>query len=463
MNEMSSLHSPLNISTQSQISSGFESARSTGFESFTMEPTVQWVSMEMEGERLRREMQENNAVLQDYAENISFLKVQTRLMRDKSEDQAQENLKLKEEYEDKLSSARDLVEKVKDERAHLEVEVENLERKMEQAQKELEEAKRWRDEDVKKISELEEKVSILTVRLENNPMIVERQRDKETIAKLEDDVRSIAQDFLTEMNSRLEAENRVHTLTEELKFLRAEHEKCQKRLAILESRETNVIYSDFWKKELSQLRAYIQAEFQAEQETRERNHKFQIFSLREKIEHLSHLQNENDDLQNQVEKLMKLVRQMLTIQSEVTTYGKTLTGLSNIRPDLTKQSTLAGTPLCVSTTTRNARATFQTTGDDVTIADVDPLGKHITIKNNSPRDVKLANWTLKREVEGSEPLVYNFPPSAVVMAGKTLKVWSSGHVTSRGANDLVFYGAKSWGTGYQTTTTLYSNSEEQAS
>lgn len=101
-----------------------------------MEPTVQWVSMEMEGERLRREMQENNAVLQDYAENISFLKVQTRLMRDKSEDQAQENLKLKEEYEDKLSSARDLVEKVKDERAHLEVEVENLERKMEQAQKE---------------------------------------------------------------------------------------------------------------------------------------------------------------------------------------------------------------------------------------------------------------------------------------------------------------------------------------
>ncbi|KAK7478461.1 hypothetical protein BaRGS_00030307, partial [Batillaria attramentaria] len=132
----------------------------------------------------------------------------------------------------------------------------------------LDEAKRWRSQDRDTINKLNQQVSdleaeIRMLRRSNDSLDTERQRDKQTIARLNEELEKLRIDLSNETIQRLDAENRAQTLAEELEFLKSE----LKELAALAYRDTTAENREFWKNELSQAIRDIQNEYDSKMDT----------------------------------------------------------------------------------------------------------------------------------------------------------------------------------------------------
>lgn len=67
---------------------------------------------------------------------------------------------------------------------------------------------------------------------------------------------------------------------------------------------------------------------------------------------------------------------------------------------------------------------------NVTIAECDPNGKHITLENtHRSKDENIGEHKLKRKLDGNRrEIIYSIPANIVLKAGKTIKVssfWSN--------------------------------------
>nr|KAG5693148.1 hypothetical protein BaRGS_035346 [Batillaria attramentaria] len=136
----------------------------------------------------------------------------------------------------------------------------------------LDEAKRWRSQDRDTINKLNQQVSdleaeIRMLRRSNDSLDTERQRDKQTIARLNEELEKLRIDLSNETIQRLDAENRAQTLAEELEFLKSVHEQELKELAALAYRDTTAENREFWKNELSQAIRDIQNEYDSKMDT----------------------------------------------------------------------------------------------------------------------------------------------------------------------------------------------------
>ncbi|KAK6979224.1 hypothetical protein BgiMline_020194, partial [Biomphalaria glabrata] len=94
----------------------------------------------------------------------------------------------------------------------------------------LDEAKKWRAQDRETINKLNQQVSelegeIRMLRRTNDSLDTERQRDKATIARLQEELEKLRIDLSNETIARLDAENKYQTLLEEMEFLKSVHEQ----------------------------------------------------------------------------------------------------------------------------------------------------------------------------------------------------------------------------------------------
>uniref|UniRef100_A0A3B5KZ84 Lamin A/C n=1 Tax=Xiphophorus couchianus TaxID=32473 RepID=A0A3B5KZ84_9TELE len=98
----------------------------------------------------------------------------------------------------------------------------------------------------------------------------------------------------------------------------------------------------------------------------------------------------------------------------------------------------------------------------ITVDEVDLEGKFIRLSNKADEDQSLANWQLKRQVGSGAPIVYKFPSKFTLKAGSTVTVWAaSGGGTHNPPTDLVWKNQASWGSGDLLQTTLISAAGEE--
>ncbi|CAC5395963.1 Intermediate filament protein ifa-2,Muscle cell intermediate filament protein AV71,Intermediate filament protein ifa-1,Muscle cell intermediate filament protein OV71,Intermediate filament protein B,70 kDa neurofilament protein,60 kDa neurofilament protein,Intermediate filament protein A [Mytilus coruscus] len=111
----------------------------------------------------------------------------------------------------------------------------------------------------------------------------------------------------------------------------------------------------------------------------------------------------------------------------------------------------------------SAKTTYQKTSTGpVSIAEVHPEGKYITLENTSAqrREINLDGWKLKRELDGQKEYVYTFK-NFILKPNKSVKIFARGFASDAGINDLVFRDYETWGVGSNVQTTLINENREE--
>ncbi|XP_063423083.1 70 kDa neurofilament protein-like isoform X4 [Mytilus trossulus] len=111
----------------------------------------------------------------------------------------------------------------------------------------------------------------------------------------------------------------------------------------------------------------------------------------------------------------------------------------------------------------SAKTTYQKTSTGpVSIAEVHPEGKYITLENTSAqrREINLDGWKLKRELDGQKEYVYTFK-NFILKPNKSVKIFARGFASDAGINDLVFRDYETWGVGSNVQTSLINENREE--
>ncbi|KAK6060249.1 intermediate filament tail domain protein [Cooperia oncophora] len=221
-------------------------------------------------EREKKEMSDLNDRLASYIEKVRFLEAQNRklatdldLLRSKW---GKDTHNIRNMYEGELADAQKLIEETNRQRKDLEQQIKKMQDELAELRRKYEEAVRGREADRAKIDDL-------LVHLSN--LEAEIALLKRRIAQLEDEVKRIKQEnqrLLSELQrartdldqetlNRIDYQNQVQTLLEEIDFLRRVHDNEIKELQTLASRDTTPENREFFKNELSSAIRDIREEY----------------------------------------------------------------------------------------------------------------------------------------------------------------------------------------------------------
>uniref|UniRef100_A0A0B7B7Z5 IF rod domain-containing protein n=1 Tax=Arion vulgaris TaxID=1028688 RepID=A0A0B7B7Z5_9EUPU len=223
-------------------------------------------------EKEKKDLQDLNERFANYIEKVRFLEAQNKKLASELDQLkshwGKETNAIKVMYETELTEARKLIDETNKEKSRLQLRVGQIEEQLDDAMRQLDEAKKWRSQDRELINKLNQQVSelegeIRMLRRTAESLDTERQRDKATISRLQDELEKLRIELSNETISRLDAENKYQTLLEEMEFLKSVHEQELKELSALAYRDTTAENREFWKTELSQAIRDIQQEYDA--------------------------------------------------------------------------------------------------------------------------------------------------------------------------------------------------------
>jgi len=212
-------------------------------------------------DREKKDMQDLNERFASYIEKVRFLEAQNKRLADELDKLkakwGKETTQIKAIYQAELDEARRLLDDAIKEKARLEIRIASLEEQLQELNQKYEDAKREVLEGREKIerqnqqlSDLEAEVNLLRRRVETCD--TDREKDKRTIAQLQEALNRARADLDNETLLHIDAENRRQTLEEELEFLKTIHDQEMKELAALAYRDTTNENREFWKNEMGQ-------------------------------------------------------------------------------------------------------------------------------------------------------------------------------------------------------------------
>jgi len=185
----------------------------------------------------------------------------------------------------------------------------------------------------------------------------------------------------------------------------------------------------------------------------------------------------------QILELKELMDSKLALDAEIATYRRLLQGEESrlkehmaagggaggmvVQSSSSSASASAGGASQQVTVTRSemsAKTTYQRSAKGpISITECSPDGKFLVLENtNKSKDQNLDGWMIKRKIDNTPEMNFNFPKGFVLKSGKAVKVWArSGGGVHKPPEEIVWNEAENWGVGSNIVTTLYSDKQEE--
>ncbi|KHJ93375.1 hypothetical protein OESDEN_06717 [Oesophagostomum dentatum] len=328
---------------------------------------------------------------------------------------------------------------------------------------------------------------------------------KRRIAQLEDEVKRIKQEnqrLLSELQrartdldqetlNRIDYQNQVQTLLEEIDFLRRVHDNEIKELQTLASRDTTPENREFFKNELSSAIRDIREEYDQSMEhgyakEEVKRLRTQLSDLRGK---LADLESRNSLLEKQIQELnyqleddqrsyesalndrdaqirkmreecqaLMVELQMLldtkqTLDAEIAIYRKMLEGEEN----------RAGLKQLVEQVVKTHAITQETDMETMRVVKGETASRQ-SFQRSAKGNVSIhsiGEWKLKRRIDGKREIVYTLPKDFVLRAGKSVKIFARNQGVSSPPEQLVYEGEDTFGSGNSVQTILFNKEGEE--
>uniref|UniRef100_A0A3Q3ILL5 Lamin A n=1 Tax=Monopterus albus TaxID=43700 RepID=A0A3Q3ILL5_MONAL len=435
---------------------------------------------------------------------------------------------IKAAYESELADARKTLDQVAKERARLQIELskikeEHKDLKARNSKKEADlEAALARLRDLEAL--LNSKDAALTTALgEKRALEAEVKELKAQLAKLDGNFADAKRQLQDEMLRRVDADNRLQTLKEELEFQKnISNEELRESKRRQESRMVEFDggrQQDFESKlseALSELRAQHEDQVRQYKEELEKTYNSKLENARQAADRNSHLvgaaheelQQTRIRLEGMSGQLSHLQKQLSASEAKVRELEEAMSRerdvmrrrledkereMASIRARMQQQldeyQELLDIKLALDMEINAYRKLLEgeeesrlihsskrrlndndsetsslqaSASGRVTVDEIDLEGKYIRLSNKADEDQLLGNWQVKRQIGNGTPIVYKFPPKFTLKAGATVTIWAaSGGGTHSPPTDLVWKTQNSWGTGDLLQTILISASGEE--
>ncbi|XP_055897776.1 70 kDa neurofilament protein-like isoform X2 [Biomphalaria glabrata] len=417
----------------------------------------------------KKELQDLNEKFAQYVERITALQLEiSPLAKELNELKLKWGSKvedIKVIYETELSKTRELFNEATKKINELTNKLNLAELEVDKLQQELDLAKALHDDDYEKLVKLTQVTSNLKSELQMFRSVselneIENQRSRETIAKYQKDLEKVQLELSLKTLEMLNTTNECQKLQEEMRILKAIHDKERKEWSVLANIDSAVRNREFWKKDLYLAIQEIREEYKAKadqikgenatafeiqiQEISTEVQKYQLeatlaredlsrqqqelMELRNRLadtessnlmyeKKFSELQREleikvtesqsdrerlylaNEEIQKLLEKLNSQKVVTISLQQEIEEYRFWLKRLEESFQELIKFQVSESATRTLSKQQRKFARTFK---GPVVIDEIGDEGNYITLRNNStiPRkDVDLNGWKLKRIVE----------------------------------------------------------------
>ncbi|KAL7376017.1 hypothetical protein ABVT39_028030 [Epinephelus coioides] len=337
-------------------------------------------------------------------------------LKEEQQQQLQEEQQKRKEAEDTIQTLKEKLETQKLEYESKEAEVQ---RQLQSLKEELETKNREPSTQFGE-NKVAQSVSLLPWTIIHRQTLENEQQWREQAEKQIQDLKQILhkqiKEFVEEQQGRKEAEKRVKTLEEELKT--KEDEAQKHRVLLAGQQNTTHTGKGNLKKQFKQRIQKQQSKEDPEMEVQTPKGKKNA-KTKDKQAEVQQLQDENQTTENN--------------QQTLNQKDHNLTSPAN--QDSAKK--------------------------DITVDEVNVDGKYVRLSNNSEKDQPMGDWELHIRVNKRKPIRYQFYPSFILKAGKTVTIWASDcGVSCETSTDLVWFGQQPWGTGEQLLVTIYSNTGE---
>uniref|UniRef100_A0AAG5DSF4 Lamin n=1 Tax=Anopheles atroparvus TaxID=41427 RepID=A0AAG5DSF4_ANOAO len=427
------------------------------------------------------DLQNLNDRLACYIDRVRYLEQEnsrlTMEVRTSQETTTREVSNIKSMYEHELSDARKLLDETAREKAKLEIDAkriweenDDLKKRLERKTKEAADAERNARAQESRANELSGKYTSL---LSEHKKAKDDQKELEKeLARLKKQLEVLRKNLEEETLARVDLENTVQSLREELTFKDQVHQQElteTKTRRQVEISEIDGMLSEQYEAKLQQTLQDLRDQYDMQlrlnreeisdlYETRLRDLELQMNEERvrhaaEKSKLMDEVERLRKDISQQLQEYQDLMDIKISLDMEIAAYDKLLSS-EEVRLNITPGSqtavfsssstgSLSRSSGPVRRTPSRAAAKrkrtvleesdersvsdFSVTSSakgDIEIVEVDAEGKYVKLHNKSSKEVQIGGWSLIRKV-GSNETVFKFHRSLKVDGGAFVTVWSS--------------------------------------